>query len=87
MAKAPIAPDGPTFHIVRRRQFGARRRSPDENVVSPDTAKEGSMKVQTDIKAGFLCLDVDIEVDIDLSFGGGKHGCGRNDCYKRSRKC
>jgi hypothetical protein len=40
------------------------------------------MQVQTDVKAGFglLCLDIDLELDIDLNlFGCGS--CGRRKHY------
>jgi hypothetical protein len=45
---------------------------------------EGSMKVQTDVKAGFGLLFINIDLDVDILLGGSCGGCGSK---KHSGKC
>jgi hypothetical protein len=42
---------------------------------------EGSMKVQTDVKAGFGLIFIDIDLDVDIVLGGGC-GCGKRTSHK-----
>ena len=39
------------------------------------------MKVQTDVKAGFGLLFINIDLDVDLVLGGGC-GCGKRSPHK-----
>jgi hypothetical protein len=42
---------------------------------------ERSMKVQTDVKAGFGLLFINIDLDVDIVLGGGC-GCGKRSPHK-----
>jgi len=39
------------------------------------------MKVQTDVKAGFGLLFINIDLDVDIVLGGGC-GCGKRSSHK-----
>lgn len=61
--------------------------SGSQSTVATLPAKEVTMKVQTDLKAGggsgiLGVVIVDVDVDIDISFGGG---CGRCGGGKKTR--
>jgi hypothetical protein len=62
-------------------QLGRGHAPIPESEALPELSAEGSMKVQTDVKAGGLlglCLDIDIDLDLSL------FGCG--GCYRKPRR-
>jgi hypothetical protein len=69
------------LHTLAHEQLGQSRAPMQERDALPELSTEGSMKVQTDVKAGGL-LDLCLDIDIDLSLS--LFGCG--GCYRKPRR-
>jgi hypothetical protein len=45
------------------------------------------MKVQTDLKAGFLGLKLDLDLDLSVNIGGCHSSCGKNNYCQPKPRC